>query len=477
MHHPWQPVIGLEIHAQLNTRSKLFSTAPNRFGDAPNTNLSAICSAQPGALPILNQAAVQKALLFGLSVGATISLVSTFDRKSYFYPDSPRNFQITQYENPLMRGGHIVTPVGTFPLQRAHLEEDAGTIKHFSTYAGIDYNRAGAPLLEIVSEPCFRSAKEAVSFAMAVRTLLLYLDISDGQLEEGSFRIDANISIKQPHETHLRPSIEIKNLNSFSFLESAIQTEIERQIRLYTEHPKKAPQELIPPGTYRFDPKAKETILMRTKESADDYRYFPEPDLVPIVLQEEDLATMRLQLPELPHHRLKRYQEELGLSPQAALLLTQEKKLADYFEEALQHYPSPRLLCNWITVEFAGRLKAKALFQTSIPPLHLAKLIRMIDKKQITGPMAKSIADAMIEQPHLDPEKLVHQNPHYKPLHDTKQLEQQIDLVIQEHPQSVLDYKKGQEKALSFLVGQVLKKTNGKALPEQVLQILKKKLK
>src|SRR3990167_8844934 len=251
----WEPVIGLEIHAQLNTRSKIFSPAPNHFGDEPNTNISYVCTGQPGTLPVLNKEAVRKAVQFGLAIGGTISPISTFDRKSYFYPDSPRNFQITQFETPLIRKGSITADVEgktkVFQINRAHIEDDAGMLKHFSTFAGVDYNRAGAPLIEIVSEPCMHTPKEAAAYAAAVRAIMLYLDACDGNMEEGSLRIDANISVRPKGEDALRPRVEIKNMNSFSFLEMAIESEISRQIALYIANPETPHLTLIPPGTYR----------------------------------------------------------------------------------------------------------------------------------------------------------------------------------------------------------------------------------
>lgn len=478
----WEPVIGLEIHTQLNTKSKLFSTAPNRFGDEPNVNISVVDTGQPGALPVLNKEAVKKAVQFGLAVGGKITLVSRFDRKSYFYPDSPRNFQITQYDTPLVRGGSIIADVNgvnkTFQINRAHLEDDAGMLKHFSTFSGVDYNRAGAPLIEIVSEPCIHSPKEASAYAMAIRAIMLYLDASDGNMEEGSLRIDANISIRPRGDTQLRPRIEIKNINSFSFLEMAIEAEILRQMNLYTTHPDQPPEELVFPGTYRWDPDQKQTILMRAKESADDYRYFPEPDLVPLILTEEWIDTIRLNLPELPHHRFQRYVSDLGLTPYAASTLINEKALSDYFEEAMKICANPRLLCNWITVEFGGRLKekGKTLHQIGILPQHVAKLVQMIETNQITGRIAKSVADEMVQEPGLNPETIVKNNPDYQPMGDSEALEKIIDAVLAANPQSITDFKAGREKAFAYLVGQVMKETRGTASPQQVNELLRKKI-
>lgn len=287
MNMKWEAVIGLEIHVQLNTKSKLFSPAPNHFGDEPNVNITEICTGQPGSLPVLNEEAVRKAVQFGLAVGATITNFSTFDRKSYFYPDSPRNFQITQFEHPIIKGGSITAEVEgktmTFEISHAHLEDDAGMLKHFSQFAGVDYNRAGVPLIEIVSQPCMHSAKEASSYAKAIKAIFQYLDASDCNMEEGSLRFDANVSVRHQGEKKLRDKVEIKNMNSFAFLELAIDSEIKRQIDLYTQNKD------IEPGTYRWDQERKKTILMRKKEMAADYRYFPEPDLVPIVLTDETI--------------------------------------------------------------------------------------------------------------------------------------------------------------------------------------------
>jgi aspartyl/glutamyl-tRNA(Asn/Gln) amidotransferase, B subunit len=482
-HELWEPVIGLEIHVQLNTKSKLFSSAANRFGDEPNTNISVVCTGQPGALPILNKEAVRKAVQFGLSIGSKISLVSKFDRKSYFYPDCPRNFQITQFERPIVVGGTVTAFVEgtpkTFQVNRAHLEDDAGMLKHFTTFAGVDFNRAGAPLIEIVSEPCIHSAKEASAYASAIRAIMLYLNASDGNMEEGSLRMDVNISVRPQGSTELRPRIEIKNMNSFSFLEAAIESETKRQIALYLKQPHLPPEEIIIPGTYRWDPEKKETMLMRRKESADDYRYFPEPDLVPVVLSQSYIDEIRSCLPELPQDRYNRYLEELELTPYAASLLINDKPLCDYFEETLKIYSNARQLCNWITVEFTGRLKesGQTLLSIGIPPAHVAKLLAMIDSQLITGRIAKQVADDMVASPGLDPETIVKKNPDYLPVTNTSEIEPIVDEVLAANPQSIADYKAGREKAFAFLVGQVMKLTRGKASPAVVNELILKKIK
>jgi aspartyl-tRNA(Asn)/glutamyl-tRNA(Gln) amidotransferase subunit B len=479
----WKPVIGLEIHAQLNTRSKMFSRAPNRFGDEPNMNITEVCTGQPGALPVLNKEAVRKAVQFGCAINGNVCKFSKFDRKSYFYPDSPRNFQITQFDQPIVKGGRVVTEVDgveqTFAVNRVHLEDDAGMLKHFTNFAGVDYNRAGVPLIEIVSEPCIHSPQEAVAYAMAVKAILEYLDASDCNMEEGSLRFDANVSVMKEGESKLRNKIEIKNMNSFSNMELAVEAEIHRQIREYTRNKDKPQDQVIEQATYRWDPDQKCTVLMRRKEDAEDYRYFPEPDLVPIILTDAYINEIRESLPELPLQRERRYVQELGLPSANAFVLTSDKKLADYFEEALEICPNARNLCNWIIVEFAGRLKdsGKRLPETDITAANVGRLVNMIEKGTITGRMAKEVADLMIAHPGKDSEQIVKENPDFQPLHDKGAIEPIVTQVISENEQSVNDYRAGKEKAFAFLVGQVMKQTRGKASPDVVNALLKEKLK
>lgn len=480
----WEAVIGLEVHVELNTKSKLFSSALNRFGDEPNTNISEVCTGQPGALPLLNREAVRKAVQLGCALGSSISRFSTFDRKSYFYPDSPRNFQITQYSNPIIVGGEVVVEIEgkekRFALDHAHLEDDAGMLKHFKSFSGVDYNRAGVPLIEIVSKPCMHLPKEAVAYAMALRAILVYIGASDCNMEEGSLRIDANVSVR-PSGSPLRPKIEIKNMNSFSNMEMALECEIERQIALYEAHPEKLPEQVIQQATCRWD--GKQTVLMRSKEQAADYRYFPEPDLLPIVLSEEFILEVSKTLPELPLERTRRYIEQLGLPPDTAFILTSDKPTADYFEEALKGCGDARQLCNWIIVEFAGRFKesGKSLIQSGIEPLHVAHLVNMIETGTITGKIAKSVADLMVAYPGKDSRTIVAENPDFQPLHDREELQRIIDEVIAENQESVeaiaLAKASGREpRAFGFLVGQVMKKTRGTASPPAVNELLKGRL-
>lgn len=472
----WETIIGLEIHVELNTKSKLFSTAANHFGDEPNCNISPVCTGQPGSLPVLNKEAVRKALQLGLAIEGTIPPVSLFDRKSYFYPDSPRNFQITQFYHPIIMGGHVQAFVGTelkdFAIHHAHLEDDAGTLKHFTNFSGVDYNRAGVPLIEIVSEPCMRTGAEAAAYAEALKDILSYLDVSDCNMEEGSLRIDVNVSVRKSGETALRTKIEIKNMNSFSFMEKAIEAEAKRQIAAY-----EAGKE-IKAATYRWDPEKKETVLMRTKETAEDYRYFPEPDLPPLYVTEAVLQEIRAEQPELPLAKFLRFQNELGLPTEGATILSSTKALAHFFEEALSHCPHPIPLCNWITSEFAGRYKetGRNLINSGILPMHVASLVNMIDNKTITGKIAKAVADDMVARPGIDPKVIVKENPDYQPLNDEVAILALVEAVLADNPQSIADHKAGRDRAFGFLVGQVMKRSGGKASPELVNSALKKAL-
>ncbi len=475
----WEVVIGLEIHVQLNTKSKMFGTEPYHFGSEPNMNIGVVCTGQPGSLPVVNREAVRKAVQFGCAVKAHVALLSRFDRKSYFYPDNPKNFQITQFEQPIVQGGMIVTEVNGktkhFNINRAHLEEDSGMLKHFTTFSGVDFNRAGVPLLEIVSEPCIHSPKEAAAYAMAIKAIMEYIDASDCNMDEGSLRMDANISVRPKGEQKLRTKVEIKNMNSFSHMEEALESEIRRQIQFYTAHP----HDKIEQGTYRFDPETGKVVLMRLKEAAEDYRYFPEPDLPPLELSPDYIEQIRASLPELPRDRYFRYLNDLKIPEQPANLLVNDKKLSDYFEEALQKCSNGKSLANWLTIEFPGRLKdkGKSLWELDIPSSHIAELVSLIDQGTINGKIAKSVADEMVEKPHLSPSSIVEQNPDFKPIQNTSEIEALIDQVLTDNPQAAADYKAGINKAFAYLIGQVMKLSRGKASPDLVNSILEKKLK
>jgi aspartyl-tRNA(Asn)/glutamyl-tRNA(Gln) amidotransferase subunit B len=477
----WEPVIGLEVHTQLNTRTKLFSRAPNRFGDDPNTNLSIVCTGQPGALPVVNGAAVTKALRLGLALGAEIAPRSAFDRKSYFYPDSPRNFQITQFYEPLLRGGEVQAWVGGkkrhFEVARAHLEDDAGMLKHFSTFAGVDYNRAGVPLIEIVSAPCLHSAEEAVAYLTGLRAILQYADVSDANMEQGHLRVDCNISVRPRGDRGLRPRIEIKNMNSFSNLQLAVEAEVERQIRLYEANPEVAPEQLIQPGTYRFDLETRQVLLMRRKEAAEDYRYCPEPDLPLLVISPEEIEEVQRAMPELPHHRLERYLDS-GIPFDQAWFVVHEKALCDYFESGLKDCRSARAYSNWVLVEFLGRYKDSgvALPESGIPSQHISELVELIESGTITGKIAKLVADEMVKSPKRAPREIVESNPDFKPVSSAADLEPIVQQVIDANAQSVADYRAGKQRAFGYLVGQIMSATKGKAAPDVVHSLLKEKL-
>ncbi len=472
----FEPVIGLEIHTQLSTRTKLFSRTSYKFGNEPNTNIGVVDTGQPGALPVLNGEAVKKAVLFGLAINAKISRNSRFDRKSYFYPDCPRNFQITQFDEPIIVGGEVTVDGKTYQIEKAHLEDDAGMLKHFSDFAGVDFNRAGVGLIEIVSTPCMRSPKEATAYATAIRAILQYIGTSDGNMEEGSLRIDVNVSVRPKGSTELRNKVEIKNMNSFSNMELAIEAEIRRQVKAYQAHPHMDLDKVVPQSTCRFE--NGKIIVMRIKESAADYRYFPEPDLPPLVLSEEYIENIRSKLPELPQARYIRYTEKLGLSEYFSSLLVNDKRLSDYFETGLKNCKSAKALCNWVCVEFVGRFKdsGKHLAQSEILPERIAELVNLVEEKAITGRMAKEIADLMVEDPKKTPREIIDANPHFKPMDNTGEIEALVEQVLKENPDSIEKYHAGRDRAFNFLVGQVMKLSKGQAAPHIVQEILKKKL-
>ena len=478
----WKAIIGLEIHVELNTKSKLFSSAANEFGCEPNTNLDVVSTGMPGSLPVLNKEAVDKAIALGLAINGQINMYSRFDRKSYFYPDCPRNYQITQFDIPVISGGQVTAEVGNeekvFQIERVQLEDDAGNLRHFNDFAAVDFNRAGVPLLEIVSAPCIHTPEEAIAYAMELKAILEYIDASDCNMEEGSMRMDVNISVRKESEVGFRNRSEIKNMNSFSNMALAIQYEIKRQVELYESNPDEDPSQLHKQGTYRFDLETMKTVHMRSKETADDYRYFPEPDLGPCIIEQSQVDTIRANLPELPFQRLKRYIDQYGFEKQIAFQLTCDKRLADYFEAALKVSNDPKLTLNWLLSEFAGRLKGtgKMIYETAILPDSVGQLIAWINQKKITGKIAKTIADLIVQDPKLTPEDVLKQNPDFIPLDDHDQIKAVVDEVVKDNPQSIIDYNNGKDRALGFLVGQVMKKTKGKADPVIVNKYIKEAL-
>ncbi|HEX9179895.1 MAG TPA: Asp-tRNA(Asn)/Glu-tRNA(Gln) amidotransferase subunit GatB [Burkholderiales bacterium] len=473
----WEVVIGIETHAQLSTRAKIFSGAATAFGAAPNTQASAVDIALPGVLPVLNRGAVERAIRFGLAVGATINRSSVFARKNYFYPDLPKGYQISQYELPVVQGGTIGIQVGeaqkTVRLTRAHLEEDAGKSLHedFHGMTGIDLNRAGTPLLEIVSEPEMRSAAEAVAYAKALHTLVRWIDICDGNMQEGSFRCDANVSVRPRGSDTLGTRCEIKNLNSFRFLERAIEFEMRRQIEVIEDGGR------IVQETRLYDPDRDETRSMRSKEEAHDYRYFPDPDLLPLAIAESWIEQVRGRLPELPEAKRGRYQRDWGLSAYDAATLTASRETADYFEAAVAGLPAdPKLCANWVMGEVSSCLNNDGIevAQCPVRPVSLAALLARIKDGTISGKIAKEVfqgmwrgegeADAIIDKRGL------------KQISDGGAIEKLVDAVIAANPGPVAEYRAGKEKAFNSLVGQVMKASRGKANPAQVTDILKAKL-
>ncbi|HEX4985865.1 MAG TPA: Asp-tRNA(Asn)/Glu-tRNA(Gln) amidotransferase subunit GatB [Burkholderiales bacterium] len=486
----WEIVIGLETHAQLSTQSKIFSPASTAFGGAPNTQTSVIDAALPGTLPVLNRGAVERAIRFGLAVGATINRRSIFARKNYFYPDLPKGYQISQYELPVVQGGGIAirTKDGekTVRLTRAHLEEDAGKSLHenFQGMSGIDLNRAGTPLLEIVSEPDMRSAEEAVAYAKALHSLVRWIGICDGNMQEGSFRCDANVSVRRP-DGPLGTRREIKNLNSFRFLQQAIEYEARWQIETLEDGGS------IRQATVLFDPDRGETRVMRTKEDAHDYRYFPDPDLLPLEIDENWTELIRENLPELPQAKKERYQTKLMMFPQDAAVLTSSRDIADYFEDVLKELrqrtdikyltQSPDVanakhVANWVINDVSSALnKADLTFKDCpISPNALAGLLARIFDNTISGKIAKEVFDAMWAGEGAADQIIEKRG--LKQISDGGAIEKLVDEVMAANPQQVADYRGGKVQAFNSLVGQVMKASRGKANPAQVNEILKKKL-
>jgi aspartyl-tRNA(Asn)/glutamyl-tRNA(Gln) amidotransferase subunit B len=474
----WETVIGLETHAQLSTRAKIFSGAPTAFGAAPNTQACGLDIALPGTLPVLNRGAVERAIRFGLAVGAIVNRASVFARKNYFYPDLPKGYQISQYEAPIVLGGAvtILTGVGakTVRLTRAHLEEDAGKSLHedFHGMSGIDLNRAGTPLLEIVSEPDLRSAEEAVAFARALHALVRWIEICDGNMQEGSFRCDANVSVRPRGSDKLGTRCEIKNLNSFRFLERAIEHEARRQIEVLEAGGR------IEQETRLYDPDRDETRSMRSKEEAHDYRYFPDPDLLPLAVSEEWIEDVRARLPELPQRKRARYESELGLTPYDAVTLTQSRELAEYFEATLRAGDGvpAKTAANWVMGELAARLneEGKDAGQSAVGPDALGQLLARIQDGTISGKIAKEVFDAMWAG-EGDPDAIIEKRG-LRQISDAGALEAIVAEVVAANPRSVEEFRAGKERALNALVGQVMKATQGKANPQQVNDLLKKKL-
>ncbi len=477
--HGWEVVIGLEIHCQLNTQSKIFSGSATTFGAEPNTQASLVDLAMPGALPVLNATVVEKAICFGLGIDAEIGRASVFARKNYFYPDLPKGYQISQFELPIVGRGHIDITLGDGTVKRvgitrAHLEEDAGKSLHedFAGMTGIDLNRAGTPLLEIVSEPDLRGSEEAVAYVRAIHALVRWLGISDGNMAEGSFRCDCNVSIRKPGAP-LGTRCELKNLNSFRFIEKAIDAEIERQIDLIESGGK------VIQATRLYDPAKNETRAMRSKEEANDYRYFPDPDLLPVVITEDDIARIKSALPELPEARKARFVQDFLLPDYDARVLTGSRELADFFESTLAAAggTQPKQAANWVMVELLGALNKseKTIADSFVTPRQLGTLLARIQDNTLSGKTAKQVFAEFAshaEPATLDVDQII-TNKGLKQETDSGAIEAIIRDVLTANPKMVEEYRTGKEKAFNGLVGQVMKASRGKANPAQVNELLK----
>jgi len=476
----WEVVVGIETHEQLLTRSKIFSAASTAFGAQPNTQASAIDIALPGVLPVVNQGAVEHAIRFGLAIGGNINPRSIFARKNYFYPDLPKGYQISQYESPVVQGGslRIITDGGekNIHLTRAHLEEDAGKSVHeLKNMSGIDLNRAGTPLLEIVSEPELQGAKEAVAYARALHTLVVWIGICDGNMQEGSFRCDANVSVRRPGDK-LGTRCEIKNLNSFRFMERAIEFEAKRQIEILEDGGK------IQQETRLYDAERDETRSMRTKEDAQDYRYFPDPDLLPLVVSEDMLSSVRRSMPELPEQKRQRFMEH-KIPAYTASLLTASRDRAEFFERALggvdaKRFPDlPASIANTIVGDVAANLNDSGLpFERSpLTAEELAQLQTRVADGTISGKIAKDLLRAKFEGEKGGIDELIEKRG-LKQISDSAEIEKLVDQVLATNAKQVEDYRSGKEKAFNSLVGQVMKASKGKANPAQVNELLRSKL-
>lgn len=474
----WETVIGLEVHAQLLTSSKIFSGAPTKFGAEPNTQACAIDLGMPGVLPVLNKEAVEMAIRFGLGTKAEIPQQSVFARKNYFYPDLPKGYQISQYEHPVIGKGYldVVMEDGSIKrinITRAHLEEDAGKSLHedFHGLSGIDLNRAGTPLLEIVSEPDMRSAKEAVAYLKTLHTLVRYLEICDGNMQEGSFRCDANVSVRPKGESKFGTRTELKNLNSFRFIERAINYEVERQINVIEGGG------TITQETRLYDPNKNETRPMRSKEEANDYRYFPDPDLLPVVITQALIEQVKTQLPELPQEKVARFKAEYNLSDYDASILVSSREMAAYYEDVVKASGNqPKLAANWVISELLGALNRNSLElnESPITSAQLGSLVARIADETISGKIGKTIFEALWNN-EGEVDEIIEKRG-LKQVTDTGAIEKLIDELMKKHPEQLADYRAGKDKLLGFFVGQAMKASGGKINPGQLNDLLKKKL-
>ncbi len=472
----YEVVIGLEVHAELATKTKIYCTCSTEFGADPNTHCCPICTGMPGVLPVLNEKVVEYAVKMGMATNCTIARFSKQDRKNYFYPDLPKAFQTSQYDLPLCEHGHVdITVDGqhkTIGITRIHIEEDAGKLIHddFTGSTLVDMNRCAVPLIEIVSEPDIRSAKEAVEYMQTLKGILEYLEICDCKMQEGSLRCDVNLSVRKKGDTKFGTRTETKNLNSFRSIERSIEFEIRRQVEELENGG------VIYQETRRFDDNKGIGYAMRTKEDAQDYRYFEEPDLAPIVLSDEYLNNIRDSLPEMPHTRKKRYMDEFGLSEYDSIQITNSKKMADYFEKTVSLCNNPKAVANWIMSDFSKMMNEKELeiTQTNITEENLASLIKLIDSNVISSAIAKKVFVDMFETGKMA--KDIVEEKGLVQITDTSAIEEIVKKVVDSNEQSVNDYLAGKDKAIGFLVGQIMKETKGKANPKIVNEILLKVL-
>ena len=471
----FEPVIGLEVHAQLETESKIFSTASTSFGAEPNSQVTPVCLGMPGVLPVLNKKALELAVKAALALNCTIHERSRFARKNYFYPDLPKGYQISQYEEPYSSGGWLDIPSGEavkrIRLTRIHMEEDAGKLVHDNTGSGslVDLNRAGEPLIEIVSEPDISDADEAVAYLKKLRSILRYIGVCDGNMEEGSLRCDANVSIRPKGSEKLGTKVEIKNVNSFRFIQRAIEYEIKRQEAVI-----ESGGEIIQ-ETRLYDADKGVTFSMRTKEEAHDYRYFPDPDLLPVEISTKDIETLKASLPELPDARRDRFEKDYGLPEYDAGVLTSSREIADYFEEALSHYKNPKTLGNWIMTEVLRELRDEDdISAFPVTADKLAGLLNLIEDGTISGKIAKDVFAEMVSGGGTAKE--IVEKKGIKQISDKGELEGLIAGILEKHPDEISRYKGGDEKLIGFFVGQVMKATQGKANPKLVNEILRTEL-
>lgn len=471
----YQTTIGLEVHVQLKTRTKMFCGCVTGYGAQPNTQVCPVCLGYPGAMPVMNKEAIRLTVLTGLMIGSRIASFSKFDRKSYFYPDMPKNYQISQYDRPLCEGGCVAiagadgqeTKVG---ITRIHLEEDVGKSTHLARSSGVDFNRAGHPLMEIVTEPDMHSAEEAYAFLQSLKQILLYIAVSDCNLEEGNMRCDVNVSVRPQNQEALGTKVELKNLNTFKGVRDALKFEVERQTRLLEKDDK------IVQETRRWDPDRGETATMRTKEDAHDYRYFPEPDLMPVVLDEQQVDAWRALLPESPRERKKRFAEQYGLPDYDIDVLLAQQDVANFFEQTVAEGASSKSVSNWIMTDVLRVLTEQDAEITALPlsPKALSALVQLVETGAINMTTAKTVFEVLIDRGG-DPATIV-RDQGLGQVSDADAIGSLVDQAIAENPKSVDDFKKGKVAALQFLVGQVMRLSRGKANPPMVMEMLKSKL-